>query len=404
MKISASLLATASIISSVHGQFFGKTEQGSFYSGNHANADISKEKRAIQLSSDEFKEYANTIVHELAVEHQSSIYNTWKERGSLFLEDGATPIVENENFGESSVDPRVPIGFGNPLVQRNFDIFVEDPVSPYVLEALNDDVPMESIKNGWILVESIGRLYNNNMQPDIFLSILEANRLDSGVQLIRIVCESCVASHKEVFYRRISPVPTDMLDIIRKDWRSSGNGFGTDFKLYSTYNDAVGDTNAWTYCGGFDVKDEGFPGTCGPSAQVEDQWINMERRNGQPDVAIFVQDPTAPADVFVRASWEVELENHLVANPSEAKARGLCWHLPLIDSRRECWWACKYGESTNNLGALKLCLNLRHKGQVWKSKDFAIDSEAEEGLQQEQKIKLTHALGSDEGLPSLGTD
>jgi len=400
MKISSSFLLITAIISSAHGQFFVKTKEGNFYSGNHAVADITEDKRAIRISSDEFKSFAKTVVSKLVLEQKTSNYNTWKERGSYFLEDGVTPIDENKNFGKSSVDPRVPVGFGNVLEQRNFDQFVEDPASPYVFEAL-DGVTKESFETGWILVQGIGDLYNSNLLGDT--NLFRDHLMSNQVKLIRIVCESCAPTHKEVFYRRLTNPPTDMLDIIAKTWRSSGNNFGTDFKLYSTYNDAVEDTNAWTSCGGFDVSDQGFPGNCGPSAPVEDQWINMERRNGQPDVAIFVQNSTASSDAFIRSDWEVKFEEHLSSNPSNAKALGLCWHIPLMDTRRECWWACEYGERTNNLGALKLCLNLRHKGQVWKSRNFASDSESEEGIEEEGKIKFTHALGSDEGFPSLGT-
>jgi len=403
MKISSSLLITTAIINSVHAQFFVKTEQGNFYSGNHAIADIVEEKRAIRISSDKFKETAETIVSELVKKHETSEYNKWKERGSPFLEDGVTPIVGNENIGKSSVDPRVPVGFGNLLEQRNFDQFVEDPISPYVAEAL-DGLPLETFETGWILVQSIGDLHNSAIPwktKQDFLNLLHPN--PTTMKLIRIVCNSCVASHKEIFYRRITIPPYDMLDIIGKNWRSSENTFGADFKLYSTYNDAVGDNNAWTSCGGFDVSNQGFPGTCGPTGPVENQWINIERRNGQPDVAIFVEDATASPDAFIRADWEIEFEEYLSTNPLDAKALGLCWHIPLMDTRRECWWACEYGERTNNLNALKLCLNLRHKGQVWKSRNFASDSESEEGVEAEGKIKLTHALGSDEGLPSLGT-
>jgi len=401
MKISSSFLVITAIVSSAHGHFFTKTEQGNYYSGNHAIAEITEDKRAIRISSDEFKSVAKSIVSELVLEQETSKYNTWKERGSHVLEDGITPIDENKNFGKSSVDPRVPVGFGNLLEQRNFDVFVEDPgVSPFVFEAL-DGIPLESFETGWILVQGIGDLYNSNAVGGD--ELFNEHFMPNQVKLIRIVCESCVASHKEVFYRRLTNPPADMLDIIAKTWRSSGNIFGDDFKLYSTYNDAVEDTNAWTSCGGFDVSDQGFPGTCGPTTPVEDQWINMERRNGQPDVAIFVQNSTASSDAFIRSDWEVEFEEHLSTNPSNDKALGLCWHIPLMDTRRECWWACEYGERTNNLGALKLCLNLRHKGQVWKSRNFASDSESEEGIEEEGIIKFTHALGSDEGFPSLGT-
>jgi len=210
-----------------------------------------------------------------------------------------------------------------------------------------------------------------------------------------------------MFYKRLTAVPSDMLDIIEHDWRSAGNQFNVDFKIYSTYNDAILDLNAWTTCGGandFDVDNHGFPGKCGPTSEVDGQYINMNlAAEGQADVAIYVQNATAPEELFSLPDWENELENYMTSNPDEAKKLGLCWNLPNRDSRRACWRACKNGEHSNNLGALKLCRNLKQKGQIWKSTEYAIASEVEEGEEHEKKIKLTHGLGNDEGLPNLGT-
>ena len=49
---------------------------------------------------------------------------------------------------------------------------------------------------------------------------------------------------------------------------SSGNVVGTDFDIYSTLEDAIAGTNAWTSCtsGSANV---GFPGRCGPSGTTD---------------------------------------------------------------------------------------------------------------------------------------
>jgi len=322
-------------------------------------------------------------------------------RGSAYLADGVTVIIGNESFGASHDDPRVPVGFGDPLAKRNMDIIVGDPTSSAVTDAV-ETVPIETFESGWILMDSIGRLYDGDMtSPDAFNSLLNANT----VKLVRIVCESCNPLHREVYYRRITTIPADfnLFDVIRKDWKSASNTLNVDFSLFSSYDDALSGENAWQYCGGFDVEGQGFPGTCGASTASQDQWINMEVKNGQPDVAIFVQDATAPADVFHWADWARELEVFHINSPTEAKEKGLCWHLPLSDSRRKCWLACKHSERTNDLGALKLCLNMRHKGQVWKTKTLADDSEVMDGIEVDHKIKDNHALGFDDDLPNLGT-
>jgi len=398
MRLLTLIVAVIGIID-VDGQFFARTEEGHFYSGNHAKADIAAEKRSLRLKNEEFKKESQSIVTNLAVASQAIEYSIWEERGSLYLDDGVTPIPENENFGKSHVDPRVPLGFGDSLYKQvHFNILLEDGTSPFISDALSNKIKMESVSNPWILIRSIGNLYDSKMRTSDFLTLLNQNE----EKLIRVVCESCVSSHKEMFYKRLSPVPANMLEIIESDWKSEGNGFNVDFKLYSTYDDAVQDQNAWMYCGGFDVEDQGFPGTCGPAANVDDQWINMNTKGGQKDVAIFVQNATAPVEEF-SSNWETLLEDYYTSNPMEGKKHGLCWHLPSRDSRRACWRACDYGENTNNLGALKLCHNLRKKGQLWKSIEFSIDSEVDEGTESEKKIKETHALGNDHELADLGT-
>lgn len=409
IKLSSLLLLTTTIIittiiTPTHAQFYSVLENGGFYSGNHANADIAIEKRNNRLSNDVIKDSTRTIIDGLHQDHKDAEYQIYYDRKSPYLKDGVTPI---ELETEPEDDPRVPIGFGDPLVQRDFDVFLTSSTSPAVLDAIDQTdetdetklVPMESIHNGWILVQGKGDLYDRNSDLDAFSTMLNQNT----IKLIRIVCESCVQTHKEVFYRRFTTVPSDLLTIIKSDWKTTTNTFNVDFKLYSTYNDAITDQNSWTYCGGFGETDHGFPGTCGPTEAVDDQWINMDKGAlGQTDVGIYVQDPTAPTYASERADWEIANELLLQTNPIEAKAKGLCWHLPHRDARRECWWACKYAEQTDNLGAMKLCLNLRHKGQVWKTRKFSEESETTDGLVREQKIKATHALGLDDGLPNLG--
>lgn len=55
---------------------------------------------------------------------------------------------------------------------------------------------------------------------------------------------------------------------------------GVDFDLYSTYADALADTNPWTHCGGFDDPGVGFPGNCGPQGAVNDIWNSIIRKDG----------------------------------------------------------------------------------------------------------------------------
>ena len=55
------------------------------------------------------------------------------------------------------------------------------------------------------------------------------------------------------------------------NWFSADNVMGTDFDLYSTYDDAIAETNAWAYCN-YDDPGIGFPRDCGVSGGVGGQW------------------------------------------------------------------------------------------------------------------------------------
>ena len=98
-------------------------------------------------------------------------------------------------------------------------------------------------------------------------------------QILNRKCDSCVSSHRNIYYRRFDgnglPSGLDMLDLILRNWSSSPNiqhnDFDEDFKLYSTYEDALLDQNQWTFCN-FNDPGVGFPGDCGPGGFVGDQW------------------------------------------------------------------------------------------------------------------------------------
>jgi hypothetical protein len=94
----------------------------------------------------------------------------------------------------------------------------------------------------------------------------------------------CGVSHQDIYYRRFDtdglPAKFDLLKLMKNNWFSdgkiSGNTFNVDFKLYSTYADAVADTNAWTFCN-FDDPTVGFPRVCGPTGYVGWQWSSFVR-------------------------------------------------------------------------------------------------------------------------------
>ena len=99
-------------------------------------------------------------------------------------------------------------------------------------------------------------------------------------KIVRRTCAGCEESHKDVFYKRITPLPDSLnfIDLFMNNWFSTpANLLDTDFELYSTYADALAGENKWTYCN-YDDPNVGFPRDCGPTGYVPCQW-NSHKRN-----------------------------------------------------------------------------------------------------------------------------
>lgn len=93
-------------------------------------------------------------------------------------------------------------------------------------------------------------------------------------------CPLCLDSHRHIFYRRLTAVPAastfNFLDLFMNNWFSKNNLLNTDFKLYSTYDDAIADRNAWAYCN-YDDAQVGFPRDCAPVSYAPCQWVSYSR-------------------------------------------------------------------------------------------------------------------------------
>merc|ERR1712151_187536 len=89
--------------------------------------------------------------------------------------------------------------------------------------------------------------------------------------IIRRFCDSCSESHRDIYYQRITDLPPPgrhddsgeavfdasagevyFLNTFMNDWFDNVNGvkfnvLGTDFNLYSSYEDAKAGTNPWAF-------------------------------------------------------------------------------------------------------------------------------------------------------------
>jgi len=395
--VSNLLLATVAIlfVTTTNGEFFGKKNANLFLNENHLNEKIRLAERDQRLADRDFRVENNRATQLANTAADLKEYEIWMERGSKYMEDGITLIPENNKKNMHACDPRTPVCFGDNDCKVVKESMMNFPVTEY--EQLKfDAVQIETVDSGFILVSAMGKGYHTITRRDEFLKLFDDN--EEKNQLVRIVCESCnERTHREVFYRRFTDPPVDLLSIIESDWRSTNNVHKTDFNLYSSYSDAVSDTHAWTYCGGFDNSTDhvGFPGNCGPDGPVWGQYLDFTTRINQQDVSIYVVDATADETLFDRSHWEVETELEFEADREFANERGSCWQIPQMDIRRACWRACDVGEASDNIGAAKLCSKLRvfgEKKRVLRERyEFDVYGEGEP---RGSFMKPTHPLGA----------
>ena len=170
---------------------------------------------------------------------------SYADRGSLYYEDGVTLIPGNDDPGKQSVDPRVPEGFADPRWHRIYsELDSQISTSVFEDEAL-EDVTAETVDSGWANVIGWGELYVPDNGGNLN-QMLNAN--PSNKRIIRRTCLGCATSHYETYYRRFTTAPSNLIDILKSDWVSTSNVLGTDFNLYSSYEEAVNNANPWTNC------------------------------------------------------------------------------------------------------------------------------------------------------------
>ena len=117
-------------------------------------------------------------------------------------------------------------------------------------------------------------------------------------KILRRLCSACTsASHREIYYRRFDsngelPTDFDLLETVKNTWVDKPNNeFNIHFALYSTYSDALNDSNRWAYCNFSSIL--GFPRDCGPTGFVGSQWNNFQNHNhGFRAVGFYVETPT----------------------------------------------------------------------------------------------------------------
>jgi Notch-like protein len=137
-------------------------------------------------------------------------------------------------------------------------------------------------QNDWLTLYSTGHFGDDDCGASTF------NFYITEGTVIRRLCEDCVDTHQVIYYKRLaSVVDVDMYDLFFGTWVSTNNLLHTHFELYSTYEDAIAGTNAWSYCD-YDEPDIGFPRNCGPESAVEYQWTSYVNFNTREHIQVAV--------------------------------------------------------------------------------------------------------------------
>jgi hypothetical protein len=189
--------------------------------------------------------------------------------GRLFYEGK----IKNDQWGEA----------GRIITNSDCDLAIEKALSEKNLEPGYDhDVSEWTIVAGRDNFNSIGE--NNGLQVPSFgqeafrLALAQSNDLAAAPYgIIKRMCSTCDPEMKEIYYRRMTPIPEGyrLLHHIQHDRNDGGglNRWNVDFQLYSTYEDALADTNRWKCPNNSFNYGAPFYGECSPSGQrVRDQW------------------------------------------------------------------------------------------------------------------------------------
>ena len=89
---------------------------------------------------------------------------------------------------------------------------------------------------------------------------------ESGNGIVRMMCTDCEAGYQDVYYKRITAAPDDLMSTLLYDFKSKAkNILNRDFKIFSSYEDAMNSTNAWEVCETPSQK-MAFPAQCKPNA------------------------------------------------------------------------------------------------------------------------------------------
>ena len=178
-------------------------------------------------------------------------------------------------------------------------------------------------ESNWVPIVGYGRLNipgkrdGVNIEYDNFANKSPQLLYESAHNIIRRICWDCDEAFQDLYYRRYTSVADfDLWYSLLRDFKHEpGNQYDRDFNIFSTYEDAVKNINAWQYCEEeHDGVLRGFPGLCRPTEDdifdgIDEQWgraeapdtkeggIGMAWRDKDIDIkhiAFYIEKPLKP--------------------------------------------------------------------------------------------------------------
>ena len=179
---------------------------------------------------------------------------------------------------------------------------------------------LQHMQSDWTQVHGEGVFASPNADPSLWewdktsfpdpINVVQAGK----PKYVRRLCLGCESSHKDIIYKRLTPwetpessPPFNISDLFLDNWFDDdvlevGNAFNRDFKLYSSFADALADSDPWNFCD-FNMPYFGFPFTCGPTDWIHNQWNSLSRATGQPDVAFYIYTPSKKSGIRQHLSF-----------------------------------------------------------------------------------------------------
>jgi len=165
---------------------------------------------------------------------------------------------------------------------------------------------------------------------------------DAPNGIVRRVCIDCIESHRDIFYKRITPVitgvdnPATGLDhfwlLTSGHVQAVNYTYGVDFQIYSTYDDAVNGDNEWG-CNVYSYN-AFFPGNCRPDGgSINHVGSRFYPRSGRQNVAFYVEKASG-VDTGISIVDSVDIGPVLIPGTARKKDNAIF----LTASGRDIWY------------------------------------------------------------------